>query len=151
VSPVYPGVLIAAARRRIKQAVLARVSELGLTAQQFWILVAIHENPGISQIGIASRTRADAPTISRALAPLVARGLVQTEPDPEDRRRMRLSGTPAGRRFARTLVPVAREIREAIVAGMSEAELEALRAGLERVVANLDRLEERTRAAREGT
>jgi DNA-binding MarR family transcriptional regulator len=153
VPPTYPGVLIAAARRRIKQAVLARVSDLGLTAQQFWILVAIHETPGIPQIGIAARTRADAPTISRALAPLAARGLVQAEPDPDDRRRTRLSLTPAGRRFVRGLVPVAREIREAIVEGMSGAEIAALQAGLERVVANLDRLEQRTRghAAEEGT
>jgi DNA-binding MarR family transcriptional regulator len=138
---VYPGILIAAARRRIKQAVLARVGDRGLTPQQFWILVAIRESPGISQTGIAERVFADPPTISRALAPLVARGLARAEPDPADRRRMRLSLSPAGQRLARALLPVAREIRTAVVAGMSAAEIAALNAALGRVVANLDRLE----------
>ena len=138
---MYPGILIAAARRRIKQAVLARVGDRGLTPQQFWILVAIRESPGISQTRIAERVFADPPTISRALAPLVARGLARAEPDPADRRRMRLSLSPAGQRLARDLLPIAREIRRAIVAGMTAAEIAALNAALGRVVENLDRLE----------
>jgi DNA-binding MarR family transcriptional regulator len=146
---VYPGILIAAARRRIKQAVLSRLGDRGLTPQQFWILVAIRENPGISQTGIASRTLADPPTISRALAPLVARGLARAEPDPDDRRRTRLSLSPAGQRLARALLPVAQEIRATIVAGMSASEIAALNAALGRVVANLDRLERRRSTAEE--
>jgi DNA-binding MarR family transcriptional regulator len=138
---VYPGILIAAARRRIKQAVLARVGDRGLTPQQFWILVAIRESPGISQTSIAERILADPPTISRALAPLVARGLARAEPDPADRRRLQLSLSPAGQRLARDLLPIAREIRRAIVAGMTAAEIAALNAALGRVVENLDRLE----------
>jgi hypothetical protein len=54
---------------------------------------------------------------------------------------MRLTLSPAGQRLARALLPVAREIRMAVVAGMSAAEIAALNAALDRVVANLDRLE----------
>ena len=143
---MYPGILIAAARRRIKQAVLARVNERGLTPQQFWILIAIHETPGVSQIAIAERIFADAPTVSRAIAPLVDKGLARAEADPSDRRRARLSLTPAGARLARSLHPIAREIREAIVAGMTPEEVQALNAALDRVVTNLDRLERRRAA-----
>jgi DNA-binding MarR family transcriptional regulator len=139
---MYPGILIAAARRRIKQAVLARVGDRGLTPQQFWILIAIHESPGITQTGIAARIYADPPTVSRAIAPLLSRGLARAAADPVDRRRARLSLSPAGARLAAKLVPVAREIREAIVAGMSPAEIETLNAALDRVVTNLDRLEQ---------
>jgi DNA-binding MarR family transcriptional regulator len=148
---VYPGILIAAARRRIKQAVLSRVADLGLTAQQFWMIVAIHEHPGISQAEIAHRVRADPPSISRALTPLVARKIARAEPDPADRRRMRVSLSPAGRRLARELAPVAREIREAVVAGMTPAEVAALNEALHRVVENLDHLEQRTQVARRTT
>ncbi len=149
----YPGLLIAAARRRIKRAVLDRVAGRHLTPQQFWMLVAIQETPGISQVEIATRTRAEAPDVSRALAALSDRGLVRSETDPDDRRRTRIWLTRGGSRIARELAPVARSIREAVVAGMSRDEVASLCAGLERVVANLDALDaaDGRRAARERT
>ncbi len=143
-----PGLLIAAARRRIKQAVLARVADRQLTAQQFWMIVAVEEDPGISQAEIAARVRSDPPTVSRTLSALIERGIVLAEVDPEDRRRTRVLLTPAGRRLARSLALVAREIREAVVDGMSPVEVATLCGALSRIVANLDRLEKR-RALRE--
>jgi DNA-binding MarR family transcriptional regulator len=136
----YLGVLIAAARRRIKQVVLARVSHAQLTPQQFWTLIALRERPGISQAQIAARVRADAPSVSRTLSSLHARGLVRTEADSADRRRACVSLTPAGKRLVAQLAPVAAEVRAAVVAGMTAGEIAAVRAGLERILANLDRL-----------
>ncbi len=146
----YPGLLIAAARRSIKRAVVERVAGWRLTAQQFWMLVAVHETPGISGVDIASRTRANAPDVSRALAALAQRGLVRADPDPVDRRRTRITLTRAGARMTKDLMPVARSLREAIVAGMSPAEVASLCAALQRVVANLDALEERRQARERG-
>ena len=142
----YPGLLIAAARRAIKQAVLARISGRQLTAQQFWLVIGVDEHPGISQAELAGRVRADPPAVSRALATLAERGIVRSDPDPDDRRRTCVHLTQAGRRLARELEPLAREIREAVVAGMSAEEIAALTAGLQRVVTNLDRLERRSSA-----
>ncbi len=138
--PPYPGLLIAAARRSIKRAVLERIAGWRLTPQQFWMLVAIHETPGISGVEIAERTRANAPDVSRAYSTLAGRGLVRSEPDPEDRRRARIWLTRAGARMAKELMPVARSLRETIVAGMSPEEVASLCAALQRVVANLDAL-----------
>jgi len=132
------GTLIAAARRRIKQAVLTRLAGRDLTPPQFWFLVAIRERPGISQSELARRVRADAPTASRLVAALVARGLVRTSPDPGDRRRAQVWLTARGERLAREVAPVAEEVRVAVVAGMSPRELAAVRAGLRRVIENLD-------------
>src|SRR5512137_2215506 len=143
---VYPGLLIATARRRIKQAVLARVAHRQLTAQQFWVIVAIEEHPGISQAEIAARVRADPPSVSRALSALIGRGIVRADPDQDDRRRTCVFLTPARRRLARDLAPVAREIREAVGMGMSPAEIAVLCAALKRIIANLDRLEDRSTA-----
>ncbi len=142
----YLGLLIAAARSRLKQAVLARVAEHGLTAPQFWVLVGLAEHPGLSQCALGERVRADAPTISRTLAALADRRLVRTDPDPADRRRTRVYLTPAGERMAARLRAVATQIREAVQAGMTPSEVAALRAGLRRVIANLDRLDERDAA-----
>jgi DNA-binding MarR family transcriptional regulator len=147
--PPYPGLLIAAARRRIKRAVLDRVTEWRLTPQQFWMLIAIQEHPGISQVEIAGRTRAEAPDVSRALSALAERGLVRTEVDPDDRRRTRVWLTRSGARTTKELAPIARSLREAIVAGMRREEIVSLCTALERVVENLDALDARTSRERE--
>ncbi len=144
----HPGLLIAAARRRIKRTVLDRIGPWGLTAQQFWMLVAIGEHPGISQVEIAARTRAEPPDVSRALAALVGRGLVRTAPDPDDRRRTLVWLTRAGTRLVKELAPVARSIRDSMLAGMTRDEIAALTAALQRILENLDALDER-RATRE--
>ena len=137
----YVGLLIAAARRRIKQAVLARVSQHRLKPHEFWILVALTENPGISQSALAQRIRADAPSVSRTLAALASRRLVRTEFDPEDRRRTRVFVTVAGERLCQDLIPLARQLRSAIEAGLTATELAALRSGLRRVIENLESLD----------
>ncbi len=139
----HVGLLIAAARRRIKQAVIARIAEHRLTVPQFWILIALAEHPGIPQTMLAEQIRSDPPTVSRTLTALIERRLARAELDPDDRRRTRVSLTPAGERLAAELSTVATEIRAAIVEGMTEEETVALRHGLRRVVANLDRLESR--------
>jgi DNA-binding MarR family transcriptional regulator len=135
------GLLIAAARRRIKQAVMARLAGHDLSVQQFWFLTAIAEHPGISQSEVAHRVRADAPTASRVFAGMVRRGLVRTAEDPQDRRRIRAWLTPEGEFVARELAPIAEEVRRAVVSGMSRHEIEAIRAGLRRIIENLDALD----------
>src|SRR5512133_2168208 len=137
----YVGLLIAAARRRIKQAVLARVAQHRLKPHEFWLLVALAENPGISQAALAQRIRADAPSVSRTIATLAGRRLVRIEFDPADRRRTRVFTTAAGDLLAEELIPLAAKIRSTIEAGMSATELAALRNGLRRVIANLESLE----------
>jgi DNA-binding MarR family transcriptional regulator len=144
----YVGLLIAAARRRIKQAVLARATAHGLTAQQFWFLVALRERPGISQAELAARVRSDAPTVSRVVTALTRRRLVRVEEDPRDRRRASLRLTPAGERLGDLAAETAGEIRAAIVAGMKAEEVDALRAGLQRVIANIERWEHGETAGR---
>jgi DNA-binding MarR family transcriptional regulator len=136
----HVGILIAATRRRIKQAVLARVAGSGLSAQQFWFLIAVSEVPGTSQAELGERLHCDPPTVSRVVFALRRRRLVRREVDPTDRRRSRLVLTAAGERLAGELAPVASEIRRAVVEGMTEPEVELLRHGLRRVISNLDRL-----------
>ena len=135
------GFLIAAARRRIKQAVWSRVAELKLTPQQFWMLVGMYRRGETSLNEIATRTRMDNPTASRVVAGLVVRGLVETSVDPEDRRRSRLLLSRAGRKLAQErLLPIQAEIRSGVELGLSPAEIETARDLLGRIVANAERL-----------
>lgn len=134
----YPGLLIAAARRSIKQAVLRHARPLRLTAQQFWFVNAAQELPSATLGELARRQRMDAPTASRLAVNLARRGLVRVAPDADDRRAVRVALTPAGLRLAARIAPIAEAMRFALVRGMSLREQQALRASLRKIAQNAD-------------
>src|SRR5262249_470158 len=88
------GLLIGAARRRIKQAVWARLLPYRLTPQQFWVLLVLQDQDGVSLHELAETVWADDPTACRIISKLADRKLVKPESHPEDRRRFRLRLTP---------------------------------------------------------
>jgi DNA-binding MarR family transcriptional regulator len=137
-SQEYVGLLIAAARRSLRQAVHDRVRPLRLNPPQFWTLLVIDEMSGASLGELARRQLIDAPAASRAVATLVRRGLVRLKLDREDRRRSRLSLTRAGEDLVRKLRPIAAELRARVISGMNAAEEAALRTLLRKVIRNLD-------------
>ena len=134
----YIGLLIGAARRRLKQAVLTRLVPHRLSTQQFWILLAIRDLPGASLGAVAERQRLDLPTASRVVQSLCERGLVLLERSLEDRRRASVNLTAKGDALTRKLQPIADGARGAVVQGLSAAEQETLRKLLRRVIVNLD-------------
>jgi multidrug efflux system membrane fusion protein len=134
------GLLVAAARRLMKQAVSAEALRHGLSYQQFWFLVGIAETEGLSQRELSERLRTDAPTASRVIAGLVRLGLARSGEAPRDRRRSALFLTARGSALARRLVPVATGVRAAMVEGMPEGECDALLRSLRRVIANMEGL-----------
>jgi DNA-binding MarR family transcriptional regulator len=132
--------LIAATRRRIKQAVGRRLRTHGLSPQQFWLLVNLEE--GVSLRDLARRLHMDEPTASRIVSGLVQRRLVKVDADPDDRRRRALGRTPSGAVLTRTVQPIADEVRRAVEAGFTASEKDALRLFLVRVMENMGRLED---------
>jgi DNA-binding MarR family transcriptional regulator len=132
------GLLVAVVRRRIKQTVSTMVGEHDLSPQQFWTLVAVAKNEGVSLRELAEVQRMDQPTACRVVAALARRRLVHSGADPADRRRSRLVLTPSGRSLAERLAPVADAIRSAVEAGLTPSERAAVVAGLRKVIANLE-------------
>lgn len=134
------GLLAGALRRRIRELVSIRVEPHGLTAQQFWMLIAVAELSESSLAELAARRRADMPTSSRILKALAKQGLVSDAGSPEDRRRARFVLTPRGRALIPKLMPIATEVRKGVVAGLTAAEQKAVRNGLRKVIEHLDSL-----------
>jgi DNA-binding MarR family transcriptional regulator len=132
------GLLVAAARRSLKQAVLRHARPLRLTPPQFWFINAASEMPDASLGEIARRQRMDPPTASRLAESLSRRGLVKVAPDHHDRRVTRVSLTAAGSKLAARIAPIAKAVRVAGTQNMSERELTALRASLQKFVRNLE-------------
>ena len=141
------GLLIGAVRRRIRQAVGSHVRRYHLTTQQFWVLVAIHEHPGFSLGQLARHLRMDEPTASRVVATLMKRKLVQVKGDAADRRRACIHLKAPGAALGKELRELVTAVRAAVVQGLSAAEQAALRASLRKIIANMDRLQDRNASA----
>jgi DNA-binding MarR family transcriptional regulator len=133
------GLLIAAARRRIKQAVMARAARLGFTSLQFWLLVGLHEGGSQSLRELSTRCRIDDPTASRGVQTLVASGLVASRPDEQDRRRARLVLTARGRTTSERCMEEARAIRTLVERDLTPEESEITRTALHKVIAVMER------------
>src|SRR5262245_5701374 len=116
------GAVITGTRRRIKQALGARLAGTGLSTQQFGLLLAIADEPGLSLREIQARLHVDAPTASRVVSNLTSRRLVRVGGDPEDRRRCRIEATPQGRALADRIRPLRDELRRELLVGLSEDE-----------------------------
>ena len=142
--------VIGATRRRINQAVSRRLRTHRLNPQRFWVLVNLMETPGATLRELARRLHMDEPSASRIVANLTRRRLVSQRQDVVDRRRRNLELTAEGQRLARTVAPIAKEVRRAVEAGFSDEEKETLRRLLRRVVDNVAALDGRPGAGRGG-
>lgn len=140
------GLLVVAARQSLRHAICARARRFRLTTQQFWAMIVLRQNAGVTPGDLASGLLLDAPAASRLVALLVRRKLLEVRPDREDRRRTRLFLSEAGVALAEQLAPIEAEFQATVVRGMSDEELAVMRAGLRRIVANLAAFESSRRA-----
>ena len=87
-------------RRALREAESA-LGELGLAAPPRYSLLelTVHSG-GMSQRELARRLRVDPSGIVALVDELSGLGLIQRNPDPDDRRRVLITGTPAGRALA---------------------------------------------------
>jgi DNA-binding MarR family transcriptional regulator len=82
---------------------------------------------------IADSTRMHKTRVSRAIAHLVKRGLIERAPNADDRREMQLRLTKAGRELYAELIPLALERQRALLACLNEEELRGFNEGLEKL------------------
>lgn len=85
--------------RRVTQRHLAIFSESihEVTTTQFAVLARLAEKGPLSQNHLGRETAMDAATIKGVVDRLVRQGLVETAPDPDDRRRLTVGLTDSGR------------------------------------------------------
>lgn len=73
---------------------------LGIALPEWRVLRAVVNDPGISQGEVATAQGLNVMTVSRAVAGLRTKGLLETRPNPDDRRRSQLTPTDDGRALA---------------------------------------------------
>lgn len=112
----------------------------GLAVTEWRIMAVLGRFPELSAGEVAERTAMDKVAVSRALARLLERGLVQRDTHGSDRRRSVLELSPVGYTVYDEVAPMALECERQLLANLDEtdrAQLDALLAKLADGVSNL--------------
>ena len=98
------------------------IGDAQLTPLQFAALVKLHDLGEVSQNELGRRTAMDAATMQGVIKRLLARGLIDRKPDPEDRRRVVLSLTAEGHAMIGSAMPNGHAITDETLADLDQAE-----------------------------
>jgi DNA-binding MarR family transcriptional regulator len=102
--------------------IFARHFGVDMTPMQWAALAKLAEVGECSQNLLGRLTAMDVATIKGVAERLARRGLTATRPDPEDRRRLLISLSEAGRTLYADLAPVAARVSEETLAPLSSEE-----------------------------
>ena len=117
--------------RALRVAAQRTHGEAGISAAQLFVLQQLEQAPARSLGALAARTMTDRSSVADVVERLAERALVQRAPNPDDRRRMTISLTAAGRRLLRSAPPSPTSLLIAALAELDDASLAALAHGLE--------------------
>ena len=104
-----------------------------LDVPEWRVLVTVGPERGCTAQQIAASTRMHKTRVSRAIAHLEQRGLIERASSTDDRRSMELLLTRAGRRMYQDLIPLALERERALLACLGKDDLRGFLAALTRL------------------
>jgi DNA-binding MarR family transcriptional regulator len=105
----------------------------GLEIPEWRVIATVGPARSCTAQHIADTTRMHKTRVSRAIAHLVKRELVERASNADDRREMELRLTAAGRAMYAELVPLALDRERALLSCLNEEEIRAFTEGLERL------------------
>ncbi len=116
----------------------------GLNIAQWRVIAVLGESTPLTQLAIVRQTVMDKMTVSRAVRPLVERGLIDRAPHAGDKRSSLLALSDAGRMLYVSVAPAALAMETALLEEFSREEVEALEASLAKLEAAALRLSRKT-------
>lgn len=114
---------------------IGKEQRLSLSAWRVMVVLAAH--PGCAAQEVVARTALDKMTVSRALAGLGRQGYLARSGDAEDRRRISLRLTAAGRKVYERVAERGRSRESQLFSGISAAERQSLARMLEKLARNI--------------
>ncbi len=121
-SSFLPYRLSVAANAVSQRIALAYRARFGLRIPEWRVIAVVAERGEATQAELAAATAMDRMGISRAVAGLMARGLLVRRPAPADRRTHALALTAEGEALYREIAPAALALEAGLLASFSEAE-----------------------------
>ena len=110
--------------------------ELGLSEVEWRILAIVGDHAPLTLAALVEILGLDKGQLSRNVTALVKRRILTRTPDPQDSREVRIALTPHGEETFDALIGLALNRNRELVAGLSGAEVAALLAALEHLLAN---------------
>ena len=137
----YLPYLLNRAGARIAAAFSEEVRPLGATLQMWRVLAALREGDGRRMGDLSETTSIEVSTLTRLVDNMEKKGLVARRRDAADARVVALHVTPAGRRLAQRITPIAERYESVALAGFTAAEADILKAALRRLYRNMEALQ----------
>ena len=114
---------------------IAYDKRFGLTIPEWRVIAVLGRFPGLSAVEVADRTMMDKVAVSRAVTKLLKSGRIDREFADADRRRSILNLSEEGHQVHDDIAPLALKFEADLLQGLSEAEISALNATIERLMA----------------
>lgn len=128
-------------RSRLRQVSWRLLAPYGITPQQYQVLRALADKPGLCHGELASALGLDKPTATRLLQTLERKGWVLLKPHPCHGRKLQLELSDPGQELIGRLASFRKTIREGLERDLSPEERTVLRGLLRKLFDNLDRMD----------
>ena len=128
---------IAETATALRRAFDRRAVSLGVTRAQWRVLAKLNRMPGLRQVDLAEYLDMEAITLCRIVDRLAEAGLVERQPDPQDRRAWKLVLTTKSKPLVKKLTALADDLAEEAFAGMAAEKRDAMRAALTQIRDNV--------------
>lgn len=119
-----------------------------LSMAQYALLTNLEHESALTNAELARRAFVTPQTTIRIVADLEAAGLVERTADPDNRRRLNTSLTPAGRTRLHAADSTVNDVEERMLHGFSAAEIDQFRTLLRQTASNLAVSDDRTAPSR---
>lgn len=130
---------VARVTRRWRKMLDERLKDLGVTQARWSTMVYLKQGgEGLTQRELASLMAIENPTLVRLLDSLEQQGLIERRPCPNDRRARRLFLTKDGINFMDELSERAETLREEMLAGIPDKEIECALKVFNRILENAE-------------
>jgi DNA-binding MarR family transcriptional regulator len=131
------GSLLADVSRLMRRSFDARARAIGVTRAQWQVLSVLARHEGVNQGGLAELLDVEGITLCRMIDRLEEAGLVERRPNPADRRAWCLFLKDRARELLEELKPLAMDLIDESMTGLSDDDLTHLHQSLERIRTNL--------------
>ncbi|MDY6815266.1 MAG: MarR family transcriptional regulator [Pseudomonadota bacterium] len=131
---------VARVTRRWRKMLDERLKDLGVTQARWNTMVYLQQGgEGLTQRELAGLMAIENPTLVRLLDSLEQQGLIERRPCPNDRRARRLHLTDAGRSFMDDLSERATKLREELLEGISDEDIEGALKVFQKIMENAEK------------
>ena len=128
---------VARVTRRWRKLLDERLKDLGVTQARWTTMVYLEQGgEGLTQRELAGLMAIENPTLVRLLDSLEEQNLIERRPCPRDRRARRLHLTENGRSFMNELTARADQLREEMLEGISDKDIEMALGVFQRILEN---------------